>query len=581
MHANQLLLVLLLALGISLSASADPPAEEPLASGLEEEVDVVLREVTFLALDREGQPVTDLRRDEIQLWEEGERREIILLERAASGTTADREPGATNESPARHDAEPEAPAKGQDDSSAPAEAPPPEPRWVVLYFDAGNTAMASRYRAAAAAAEMVRSSLAPRDRVAIVVDDSEVRLVQPFTTDHSRILGLLAQADDLSIRNRDIEVLLDSTREQAEDCHEQRRRVSCVRQAVQSLVFELSERTEETFDHLETFLNAMAPIPGRKLVFYFSDGFVVNPGRVASGLAQYAIGQTGVSLSALESYLRRDFSGELADLYQAAVEARVSFYPVNCMGYMSDEWMSPSRPFRGDEMLPQARRDAYEETYRDTHKTQTRLAQVTGGATVFERDPQGHLGPQLDTARGVYVVGFHPGRKGGRNRNIKIRADRPGVELQYRNRLTLRPLKSYRQANGSIELAPDAYDRRTGILRTTIALDAGAFRVVEPTGEAYSAVSYYYEVSEADTGEVLQTHHEVVGFPRPEGAGTIGQSGEFERPFALRLRPGTYRLQVNVWDLHGQARGSLSRTFSVGTKDEAAAEEPAAAPEGA
>ena len=113
------------------AGSAGNDARKPLKTGVHEQVDVYLVEMSILATNKKGEPITDLRPDEVLVKERKKPQEIAFFERHL------REP-------------PEGPVpEGRIHFNAPDGRQPRsgngvEPRWFFFYFDLVHGSMLVR-----------------------------------------------------------------------------------------------------------------------------------------------------------------------------------------------------------------------------------------------------------------------------------------------------------------------------------------------------------------------------------------------------------------------------------------------------
>src|SRR5262245_12140129 len=128
--------------------------------------------------------------------------------------------------------------------------------------------MQSRILAGEALADLVRRELAPTDHVSLIVDEGELRILVPFTTNKEPISRHLDHPESLSRAARDLERKLGDLRDDADSCRDTGDIVGCARQAASSFVAETSRETETSLDHLETLVKALASIPDRKILLY-------------------------------------------------------------------------------------------------------------------------------------------------------------------------------------------------------------------------------------------------------------------------------------------------------------------------
>jgi VWFA-related protein len=546
-----LLILSLLALLAGQPTPAQQDDQPPPGSALEERVRVRVRMIDFLVVDPKGRPVVDLRKEEVELWDGGEKQEVLdLLPAHAIGDGASLYAAPDSQPPASADS---SPAGSREDRV--------DRRWIVLLFDVGNLSFQGRVRAGLALRGLAENALSEGDRVALMVDEDELRVVVPFTTRHEQLLPYLQNPEGISTRSRDLERRLSDLRDDAESCRDAPDPVRCAQQAGSSFVFETSRETEAGLAHLEALLRGLAAIPDRKILFYVSEGLLINPGDVATAAVQHAIGQVGYSVNATELFLMRDYRPRLDALYQVATDSRTGFYIVNTSRKMTDDLFSAERALEGGpENLPQARTDPFEASWQQVHKLHSDLARATGGLAVFRRDPEGFLKGQLDASDGVYTISYAPSRYSFDKTKIKIKVSRNKTRVLYRNTYNHVASRT-RRLLGDLTVAQSAADRANNMVRANLKVAGDYFSVVPESDPPISIVSLFFDLRSAE-GRPLKDSYELIAFPRGE-KGRISQD-ELKRPFALKVPSGKYRLRVDVSDIHGAARGSFYRSFSVG-----------------
>jgi VWFA-related protein len=534
-------------------------AQEPTDSGLTEEVRVLVRLVDFLVVDKSGKPVLDLRADEVEIWDEGDRQEILDFIPAHRRFERPADPAPVAE-PAAEAVPPEPPAE-----EAPATQPDrTERRWIVFLFDVRNLSYQGRARSAKAVQQLVAEHLHPDDRVALMVDDDELRMLVPFTTDHQQVIEYIRSPEGLSSRYRDIERRLSDLRDDTESCRLAAAMVDCAQQAATTFVFESSRETETSLDHLEALVRSLAAIPDRKILFYVSEGFLVNPGDVASAAVEYAIGQYGYNVNAVRSFLQRDYRYRLDLIHELAIRSRTGLYAVNTMRKMVDDLFSPERQTEGGpENLPKARTDPFEAAWQQVRKVHSQMARSTGAVALFRRDPQGLLAKQLDAAAGVYTVSYSPTGYSWDRRKIKIKVARKKVRVLYRNKYSLVAGEN-RRMSGTLTVRPPGPREPGGLVRADLEVRGSDFEIAPGSKPRVSVASLFFELRDANH-QPVQDLFEMIAFPRGEETGYE----MFRRPFAVRVPPGDYTLRVDVSDVNGPGRDTFSESFSVRAPGEA------------
>jgi hypothetical protein len=191
---------------------------------------------------------------------------------------------------------------------------------------------------------------------------------------------------------------------------------------------------------------------------------------------------------------------------------------------------------------------------------QRNLARATGGVPLFKQDPAGLLQRQLLAADGVYTTSYYPTRAGWDKRKIKIKVSRKGARVFYRNQYR-HVAHNARRMDGELIVESESDPLDPGFVKARVRVLGGEFSIAPKSEPPASVACLFFELRNLQ-GRAIQDHFEVIAFPRPEGP----ENAHLERPFAVRVPPGSYVLQVEVRDVHGAGWGSFVESFSVGTE---------------
>jgi VWFA-related protein len=242
---------------------------------------------------------------------------------------------------------------------------------TVILLDAINT---SRQDFALAEEQVVRfvEEMKPEDRVALYsITLSKFIVHHDFTSDKDALLRALADArSKAGAENFGLLPLVGSN----------------------SVPSYAVSRLEQTTDALKFIAGRLSKIPGRKNLIWVTSGF---PYRMN--------GRTGM---------------ELSDSAKVLNNANVAVYPVDARGLVAPVGGNP---------LPLGDVDV---------DAMMVLAQDTGGRTFFNtNDISTSIQSAVDDSHVTYVLTYYPSHDqwNGKYRQIKVKVDRPGVELRYRN----------------------------------------------------------------------------------------------------------------------------------------------------
>jgi len=467
-----------------------------------EAVDVSVVNVDVYVTDKDGRPVTGLRKDDFELREDGKRVEITNFEALT---------GASHPAPA----EPDVPVSAAE--PAPAAAPPPasDPLHLVVYVDNVNIQPAHRTRALQQIRSYLDGEVAPGDRVMVVTyDRSGVHVRQPFTDDRSALARALDEATRLSAHGGEIErdkrTALDAMyalqgeaialyqagdggtknalpvrgSEEAGDKQDtgegdpsQGMDVPCslrIADPIKGYADAARQDVLRTIVSLKLFVNSLSGLPGRKVLLHVSDGVTISPGQelflVLAELCGGAGATSGFSGSvtdpaaqpqdarrmghrayqASQAMLDAQSYSTAKDWTELAAHAnanRVTLYTLQASGMQGSPAASAEHLGGGRDQALQLGTVMTIATsnLRDSLNV---LASDTGGKAIFDandlRPELARIQQDLET---YYSLGFAPRRFGdGREHRIEVKVKRAGLRVRHR--------RSYRDKS-SLERAAD------------------------------------------------------------------------------------------------------------------------------
>jgi VWFA-related protein len=306
-------------------------------------VNVGLVQTDVMVFDRQGHFVPDLKMDQFELRVDGKPQPISFCELVSVGSS--------------HDEELWARAEGK-----PVTAPPQPAvaginpgRTLLFFLDDWHLAEDSVVRSRAALAKLMDTSMGPKDRVAIFAASGQLGSSQQLTGDKAAVLASLAkfnfqspgvqdltwppmtesQAVLLEQNDRDVlsyfvsailgkPVNLDSNhagRDVLDAVEITKRRAAGLAQTSAGI-------GERSLAALRNLLRAAEALPGRKLVFLLSDGFVLQPQRsdivsrigevttaaARAGIVVYTLDARGLVVGLPDAKVKRgpDMTGALA-----------------------------------------------------------------------------------------------------------------------------------------------------------------------------------------------------------------------------------------------------------------------------
>jgi VWFA-related protein len=418
-------------LATALSAQAPAPAPPPAPQNPNFKLQVDLVTTDVLARDDKGNFVSDLRKDDFEVYEDGVLQDIWQMTVVAGGRV-------TN-------------------ALLPPPAPPPEGiilppsrprtdisgRIFVFFVDDQHLQFHNTGRVRELFTKMAKDLIHDGDMFGIVSSGPSSISIQ-MTYDKSRLLDAIKKMTGNELKPDDI---INGTSGPGGPS-------------------EIRYRARVAFSTVEDTLNNLEQVHNRrKALVYVSDGYDFTPFQDArlglmdpsSPFAQNTLAQTQNSLAAQqaqqcggtaadptrdvnglrqnEEFADADLARELWDLTRTANRANVTIYtidPRGLVGPLSDI---------DDNVDPQQWGDFIRKS-QDTLRT---LAEDTGGIAVVNMNDFGKAIRRIDAETSdYYVLGFYsknpdPLRK---NRRLEVKVKRPGVQLIFRKEYSIKPLPS-------------------------------------------------------------------------------------------------------------------------------------------
>jgi VWFA-related protein len=403
-----LLLAVLLALVAAAAAQErqEPPRTEPPAERPVIRAAARLVEISVVAQDRNGRPVTDLTAADFIVREDGKEQEIAVFQMETLRAAPPAEPLPAGVVTNRLE------RKG-----APAGVV------TVILLDGLNTEVADQNYARKQVLQLLEQ-LRPEDRVALYAFSRTIRVLHDFTSDASALVAAVERyrsraGGELDASRVDDDLLGFFTPdaglgEWIRNAQERR---------AQSYA---ADRARVTAGVMESIANHLARIPGRKNLVWVSSGFPFNLGEYLDR-SQAALIRPQANLEPVVERAAR-----------ALNDANVAVYPVDARGLIA-----PFDPaLQGGRPLPSRRQligpgtggsPAFDLS--PTQDSMERLAQLTGGRTFFgTNDLSRAIREAIDESSVTYTLAYYPthGRWDGKFRNLRVEVTRPGVRVRHR-----------------------------------------------------------------------------------------------------------------------------------------------------
>jgi VWFA-related protein len=377
-------------------------AQTPPADVTPKQPEVILKATTRLVqvsviVQRHGEPVADLKKEDFQLHENGKLQKIDLfnVEATDKGTlpkaVAPLPPGIyTNEL---------------------AQRPGTPGSVTIILLDNNNTNLQRQMYARQQVLKYLQT-IKPEDRIGIYRLSGGLKVLHSYTTDSSDLVALLG-----SYRGKDIPDLSQNMAPGALDGE-----LVTINQFFNAAGSSGAERDFYTIDRvkgtlkaIEFIANNLANLPGRKNLIWVSGGF---PNQI--NLLNFKD----------PSRIQADFTEEIRSCIRAMNNANLSIYPVDSRGLMTDNRFSAEH--QKVDLQPNMKAPIGVEN----QETMSELASGTGGKAYYNtNDLKKAISEAVDDSRVVYTLGFYPtdANFDGKFHKIEVKVPtQSGLNLRYR-----------------------------------------------------------------------------------------------------------------------------------------------------
>ena len=365
-----------------------------------------LIQVSVVATDHHGDPVTGLKKDDFAVFDQGRQQKIAFFsEQAGRARPAPGGTASAKKSTLVFSNRPDEKA-GESYVSA-----------TVILFDRLNT----RFEESAYAREQLAKFLTgvrPDDRIALYGLSSKLVILHDFTQDASALLRALGQYKPVETNETRATMFKETNSiHEVIDWFENR-----TNQRESDTM--MTGRVQATAAALEAIADHLAGLPGRKNLVWVSAAFPIS-----IGYFQKRIRGTRPE--------KENFDAEAEAAARALSNANVVIYPVDAhvLATLGGIYDSSKAPQSGVMKL-QSSVPLPEITTTEEMGTMTKLADETGGRVFANtNDIGGAVRSAIDDSAFTYTIGYYPDHDqwDGRFREIKVKVKQPGVEIRNRS----------------------------------------------------------------------------------------------------------------------------------------------------
>ena len=414
MHLRSLSLLpsaLLLCAFVALSAQTNKPTAD---SGVVLKASARAVAVDVVVTHGNDEPVTTLRKEDFQIYEDGKPQSIDFFEEH----TVHNLPGALPSLP-----------KMPPDVYTNVPVVPTDDAVNVLLLDSLNTEKQDQVYMHKQILDFLRH-MQPNTRAAIFTLGSKLRFIQGFTSDSSALVAALNDKNNgFSVEKNTAYKSLSDKADDAADIAKLSAMlggrpvagIGSLSQADADFAnYQYGDRAMMTLEALNYLARYLGGIPGRKNLIWFATSYPVT----IFPSAQQS--QTMNQLRVLASSVR-----STADLLTVA---KVAVYPINAQGMMVEHGMEADNPGQGSMGgIAAYGQDAVERA--DTIAAMNQLAADTGGKAFYNtNDINGALNHAINDGAHYYSIVYTPTNKklDGKYRRIEVKLTDSHYKLSYR-----------------------------------------------------------------------------------------------------------------------------------------------------
>lgn len=502
-------------------------------------VDVDVVNVEVFVTDAKGEPVVGLTAADFELRRDGKPVAITNFYAASRG------------------AQPAGDLETLD--AAPATLPPTaslaQPMHLVVYVDHMNLRPSNRTRVL----ENLRDFLAERarlgDAVMLVGYNRGIEVATPFTHDRASILAGLDHLASVAPR-RTVAGL---------------ERVQALRQArgadfrtalgsVQSVVQRQRSELQLTTKALRETVRSLAGLPGRKALFYISDGLPARPGEELFHALDNGGGPAG-SFDPVRAAKREDQGHLYKAIIREANSQQVTLYPIDARGSAGANRLTAAAGDQGGIAGNTAAAGFAELNYQEPLMD---MAAGTGGHAVLNTFAVDHvLGKASRAFDSFYSLGFtlteadddafHKLKVAVRDRRYRVRhrngyRNKPEAERAGDRTLSALFLDATENPLGiAMDFGPPEKKGKNFLLPILIRVPFRALTLL-PQGDLQQGRLQIFVAVRDEAGRVADLHQQP--YPVSVTTAQAAQAGEQDIGYGatLAVRPGVAVVSVGVWD---------------------------------
>jgi VWFA-related protein len=565
-----------LLLQLSLVALARQQQQQPAPQQQSEEVirvDSALMQAGVTVLDKQGRFVEGLKSEQFEVLVDGKPQSVSFFEQVAAGSPEERAK-IVAAGGAR-------PANG---FARPADAPQARGRIVLFFLDDLHMPTESLMRARKLIEFFVNKEMGDEDMAAVGCASGQLGFLQQLTGNRDVLRAAVSRLKPQGQLGRDTQLPImseytakaidvDFDRDVFEvyvqallrDGLKRPMAEAMVKARARTILQTANEYTRGTLRSLDSMVRAVAPMPGRKLAFFLSDGFLLSRNDT-------------------------DVADSMRDVTDAAVRAGVVLYTLDTRGLATEHWLDASAgapPADGGGQIARTDIGAMTASQEALHI----LAEQTGGRAILNTNAQvAALGRTVNETSTYYLLAWRPDateQHGNKFRRLEVSIKgRPDLlVLVQRGFLEAAPNSTARRTNGQGKQAKPGDQLNTALAAAVPVKDVPANLEVgyglTDKGEAIVTALISVPVDTLNMDAAGKSNLEVAGY-------VVNLDGKIGSRFAQRLNltaaqstpgpggrgyvlyrhqikvdPGLYQVRAAAWDVNSGRAGSAAEWIDV------------------
>lgn len=392
-----------------------------------DELEVTVVNIVAYVTDKDGEAVTDLTKDDFQIFQDGEERPIsnfqLYTEELIRSYYESKE-GLPSVPPTEPEAE---------------ELTEIQPVWMMIFVDNDNLRPLDRNRVFGQLRTFIRENATPPVEMMVVNNSRSLKVVQEFTDDSDEIFAALNELRMTTGGRQSRDSSRADIYEEMER-YEQGQSSSAVSslQRTRSLAIGFAEEEQNTLQFtlsaIREAVNLLAGLPGKKMILYVSNGLPMVPGIDLFYAMANAFSEPGMITEGMRYAQSRQFDS----LVKNANAQGVTFYTISAGGLQNATMGSAQYHAPRDTTAASMEHSNYLDSLRF-------MADETGGVAIFNtNDIRSRLDRVEQDFYSYYSLGYNLQTSGSdKVHRIKVTIpDHPDYDIRYRRRFVEKSLAS-------------------------------------------------------------------------------------------------------------------------------------------